>query len=566
MKRIALVFALAAVAAGGVYYASHRAHTTPHANVTTLLPAGTVAFAHLPDFQRTRADWKESDLFKLYHEPAVQDFLKPVKNVSQQDATTQNLSDLERLDPKDAFVAVTSLENNSPHFVAGFRLTGKQSDAEQIIDKWRARLVRDSSIHETVEYEQHKIDIAGAAPNQIATVYDKQLFLASNDLAELKTILDRADGRTKDQQNTLEVNETFRAAMAHMPPSYALLFYGVPTKLSASLKNQVSTNAGDNARAALEQFQSICGAGRFEKGKIRDVFFLGAPKSPPSPELTRNSLKLGTADTFLYIAALLNPDRLAFDQGSGGLPLGSWWQKLFDVASRSGLTADDWKAAFNLEASALADWPQTAHLPSIVTLLPVKDPARALKIAELLPKAFDEDATWRKTEKDGVRYYYMQSPVALFAITPTIAISNEQMIIGLDSVSVEAAMTRSQSGARSTTALSDSSTYKTASRSVPAPTTAFVYIDTALLYSRLDAALRPMLLMSAAFMPAIGEYVDVTKVPPTEVVTRHLTPIVLSQRYERDGYVTESTGPISLEAGLALPALGWALNLEKNRP
>jgi hypothetical protein len=345
-----------------------------------------------------------------------------------------------------------------------------------------------------------------------------------------------------------------------------LLFYLVPTKISASIRNQVTANAGDNARAALEQFQSICGAGRFEKGKIRDVFFLGAAQSTVAPELTRNSIKLGTADTFLYVAALLNPDRLAgVDQASGGLPLGSWWQKLFDVASRSGLTVDDWKTAFDLEASALADWPQTAHLPSIITLLPVKDPARALKIAEVLTKAFDEDATWRKTEKDGVRYYYMQAPVALFTLAPTIAVSNQQMIIGLDSVSVEAAMARSQGTAKSTTALSDSLTYKTASRAVPAPTTAFVYIDTALLYSRLDAALRPMLLMSAAFMPAIGEYVDVTKLPPPEVVTKHLSPIVLSQRYERDGYVTESTGPVSLEAGLALPALGWALNLEKDK-
>ena len=159
--------------------------------MTTLLPAQTVVFTHLPDFQRTRADWKESDLYKLYHEPAVQDFLKPLKNVPQQDATTQNLSDFERLNPKDAFLAVISIENNSPHFVGGFRFNLRQSEAEQIIGKWRARLVRDSSAHETVDYEQHKIDIVGAAPNQIATVYDKQWFLASNDLGELKTTLDR---------------------------------------------------------------------------------------------------------------------------------------------------------------------------------------------------------------------------------------------------------------------------------------------------------------------------------------------------------------------------------------
>jgi len=563
MKRLAFLVLFAAAAAGGIYYASHRAQSTPHATVTTLLPAQTVAFAHLPDFQRTRDEWHQSDIYKLYQEPSVQDFLKPLRNVPRQDTNSQTLGDLERLDPKDAFLAVTSIENNNPHFVGGLRFRGNQSSAEEVVSKWRSRLVRDASVHETEQYEQHKIDIVGAAPNQIATVYDGQWLFASNDLGELKAVLDRADERAKDPKLTLEADETFRAAMAHMPSSYAFFFYLQPKKLSgglASIQSSLDVNVSDEARAALEQIQSVCAAAKFDKGKIRDVFFVGAPKAPISQELARNSIKLGTADTLLYFGALLNPDRFAGVRQSGALPLGSWFQKVFDVATRSGLTADDWKAAFDLEASALAEWPQTAHLPWIVAMLPVKDPARAFKISDALTKAIDEDAPWRKEDRNGVRYYFMQSPAALFTITPTIAVSNRQMIVGLDAVSVEAVMARSEPNAQPTTSLADSSAYKTAARAVPNPTTGCVYIDTALLYSRLDAALRPVLLMSAAFMPAISEYVDVTKLPPAETVTKHLTPIVLSQRYDRDGYVTESTGPVTLDIGLGLPAIGWALS------
>jgi hypothetical protein len=69
-----------------------------------------------------------------------------------------------------------------------------------------------------------------------------------------------------------------------------------------------------------------------------------------------------------------------------------------------------------------------------------------------------------------------------------------------------------------------------------------------------------MLLMSAAFMPAISDYVDVGKLPPPEIVTKHLSPIVSSQRYEGGGYVTESTGPVTLDLGLGLPAVVWALS------
>ncbi|HZR77976.1 MAG TPA: hypothetical protein VFA58_02150 [Chthoniobacterales bacterium] len=564
MKRIALLILLAAVAAGGIYYAARQAPRTPHAAVTALLPVSTVGFAHAPDFARTRDEWRASDIYKLYREPAVQEFLKPVNSAPRSDSAANTLNDLEKLDPKDAFLALTSVENNNPHLIGGFRFHGNQSDAEQIINKWRLQAVKGNAAHETVDYETHKIDIVGAAPNQVATVYDGQWFFASNDLPELKTLLDRADGRAKDQKLTLEGDALFRAAIAHMPSSYSLLFYFQPKKISgsvASLQKQFGPDVSGDAFAAVEQIQSLCGAAKFDNGKIRDVFFVGTPRSNISQELTRNSIKLGSSDTFLFVAALLNPDRfVGAGQTGTTVPLSGWFQKVFEVAARTGVTVDEWKAAFDLEASALAEWPQTAHVPSIVAVLPVKDPARAFKISDGLTKAIDEDAPWRKAEKNGVRYYYMQSPVALFAITPTIAVSNKRMIIGLDSVSVEAAMNRLATKPPST--LEDSAAYRAATRAVPNPTTGFVYLDTALLYARLDSALRPVLLMGAAFMPAIGEYVDVTKWPPPEVVEKHLSPMVLSQRYDHDGYVTESVGPVSLDIGLGLPAVGWLIGHE----
>jgi hypothetical protein len=67
------------------------------------------------------------------------------------------------------------------------------------------------------------------------------------------------------------------------------------------------------------------------------------------------------------------------------------------------------------------------------------------------------------------------------------------------------------------------------------------------LYSRLDASLRPTLLMAAAFLPAVGNSIDPGKLPAAEVVTKHLSPIVSSQTYAGDGYVAESIGPITLD-------------------
>src|SRR5438046_10694216 len=56
-----------------------------------------------------------------------------------------------------------------------------------------------------------------------------------------------------------------------------------------------------------------------------------------------------------------------------------------------------------------------------------------------------------------------------------------------------------------------------------------------------------MLLMAAAFMPAVAGSIDAGKLPSPEIITKHLSPIVSSQRYDHDGYVAESIGPITLD-------------------
>src|SRR5262245_56260827 len=105
MKRLGFLVLLAAVAAGAVVYTVRRGPATSHAAVTALLPTGTVALAHAPDFKHTRDEWHESDIYKLYQEPAVQDFFKPLKNIPRRDATAETLNDLDRLDPNDGFLA-----------------------------------------------------------------------------------------------------------------------------------------------------------------------------------------------------------------------------------------------------------------------------------------------------------------------------------------------------------------------------------------------------------------------------------------------------------------------------
>jgi hypothetical protein len=509
----------------------------------------------MPDFNQARDQWHHSDIYQLYREPAVQDFLrKPLGNLPTPKALgAQTLREIEQLDPKHAFLALTSMDKNNPNLVGGFRFRGSQEEAERIISKWRSALVEQTPAakREKLQYQRHEIELVTAGPFTLASTYDRPWFFMATEVTELKALLDRADHRVKNSDDTLDSDEAYRTAIAHRPSNYAAFFYLQPKMFSerlAALRAAVrSATPGDTTM--LENMRCVAGSMRFENGKIHDVLFLGMPKLERNTALTRSSASLGTKETFFYLSLLLNlGDKIDALNQSVAAFAGA---KIFQALADSGITADDWKAAFGLELSSLADWPSSAHWPSLLLTLPVTEPAKAGKITEALIQA-DEGATWTQTEKDGVRYFSKQSAASLVAITPTVALSNRILIAGLNPVSVEEAMKRSGNGPAE---FLNSQTYKAAERLLPAPTNFFAYIDTALLYSRLDASLRPMLLMAAAFVPSVAGSIDPTKLPSPDVITKHLSPIVSSQRYDHDGYVAESLGPITLDQS----AIGFAI-------
>src|SRR5256885_16997800 len=83
MRKLQLLILAAAVAAGAIWWAFYRTHHTSSLGVASLLPKETLALVHLPDFNRSRNDWHRTDLYQLWQEPAVQDFLaQPRANIS----------------------------------------------------------------------------------------------------------------------------------------------------------------------------------------------------------------------------------------------------------------------------------------------------------------------------------------------------------------------------------------------------------------------------------------------------------------------------------------------------
>src|SRR5215475_6001845 len=546
MKRILLLILALAVAAFAGWYYWNFSQQLSSASVAALLPRETIFVAHMPDYNRAREEWQHCDVYQLYSEPAVQDFLrKPLSNVPKTDAASQTLREIEQLAPKNAFIALTSIDNNNPKLVGGFRFRGSEEEAKRIIDRWRSVLTGQNPNlkREKVQYQGHEIDVAKSAPFTLATAYDPPWFFAATDVPELQALLDHADHREKSPDNTLENDDAYRAAISHRPSNYVAFFYLQPKTFSqrlAALRAAVGSTPAPGEGTMIEKMRCIAGSMRFDNGKIHDVLFLGMPKLEQDTTLTRSSVSLGTKETVLYLAMLLNLGERMDTLNQAAAFAGT---KIFEALSDNGITAADWKTAFGIELGSLATWPSGARWPSLFVTLPVTDATKARQIVDALLRA-EEDGSWTDSEKDGVRYLSKQTAAGFVAITPTIALSDRILIAGLDPTSVEEAIKRARG---SSSELADSQTYKGADRLLPAPTNFFAYIDAAQLYSRLDASLRPMLLMAAAFVPAVGSSIDPAKLPAPEVITKHLSPIVSSQSYDGNGYVAESIGPITLD-------------------
>ena len=544
MRRFQLLVMLAAFAAAVIWYSFYRARHTSSASVALLLPKETLAFVHLPDFAQARADLHRTDLYQIWEEPAVQDFLqKPRGKIPTNGAVGRTVEELENLGLKDAFVALVAVENSAWKIVGGFRFKGSPENAEAMVANWRAKLLGSGADlkRETLDYQGHQIQTESAGIVTLSTVRSGQWFFVANDLEKLKPILDRADGRVKDEKATLWGDDTFVAAFKHMPSTYAALAYARINQLVEKFLPAAEKEA--DQMAAVRKIRSVCAATSFSGGKIRDSIFVGMPKLMDEGNLTRASLPIATKETFLYLAGFLN---LTKDMEIPGPAATGWmggFQKITSALSANGITLDEWKSAFGDEFSVIGDWPANSHWPSLFATLPVKDAAKANKILTTITTADPEDTAWTRQEKEGVHYFSTKAGGQLFSLSPTIALSDRMLVAGADAGSVEAAMKRSATGS---SALAVSKNYQMAERTLPTPQQAFAYIDPALIYSRVDATVRPVLFMGAAFLPGLSETIDLNKLPAPEVITKHLGPIVMSQTYERDGYLAESIGPVTI--------------------
>ncbi|PYK52249.1 MAG: hypothetical protein DME47_09180, partial [Verrucomicrobia bacterium] len=280
MKRFLLVILLGAIAALTAYYIVRQHPAASPTTIANLVPADTALFIHIPDVEKNRDAWHRTDLYQLYREPAVQDFLqKPKSRLPGKGPVKEAWRDLASLRMRNGFLATNNFD--SLRVIGGFEFRCSEKEAESVIERWKSRLATKApgAQRSSADYEKHHIDILSSGQYAFASTIAGHQFLAAATVEDLKALLDRVDGRTKTPALNSDAN--FRAAMKQMPADYAWMFYLQPKQLAqklATLRAQSGRSLPPDQQTMIGRIQSFSHAMVFEGGKIRDIGFAAMPR------------------------------------------------------------------------------------------------------------------------------------------------------------------------------------------------------------------------------------------------------------------------------------------------
>jgi hypothetical protein len=521
------------------------------------LPGQTLALLAFPDPAQTLADWRTTDLYKIWTEPEVQAFLeRPLSKIPKSKEFDDTLASIVKLDPKNLFIALASLEEktNLPHVIAGFQFKGSSADVEKLLAAPKD-LVRKSTANgkaDLLNYQGRSIEtFDDGNGTTVGAVFLNDWYFISNDVALLKSTLDRIEGRAPaSSPPTLDKDADFQAVLAKMPAGSETLIFGrvqpFMTRLIA-LTAASGQPMNPEQRAEAEKIKAIGATTAFEKGKIRDtIYYLAPGLKQELAKLQMSSLPLTSADTIFYGASVLDiPAKIDLPANNPALAvLGGFLQEL----QKRGVTLESFRAAFGREAGAQLDWPANNPQPGLILSLSVQDRPAADKFLESLVSLPVEPASWQKAQANGSNYYSLNVPNVPF-LSPTLTVTDKHLILGLNPPDVRTAVGREPAGGG---AVAQSETYKTAASAVGKPNVSFAYLDSKAFFERLyGGSLRQALVMGAAiFAPQIGDYADLGKLPNTETISKHLSPIVFSQSLDGDGLTFESVGTVTFAQAL----------------
>jgi len=557
MKKIFVGFFIL-VAAISVAFVFLKKASTHRSRAADLVPAETIFFANFPDLHRTAARWPQTALALIWAEPEMQKFLeKPRSKAPGMKIWQKKLDQIVQVAPGEAFFAVTSIDGPQPKMIAGFSFSGRKADVAALLAEPHNALKAawPAGKSDLATYGGTEIETFTYQNQTVAESFRGDWYFVSNDLDLLHSTMDASS--RESNPNSLSAQDIFKQATAPLPAARdSLLFTQLGALSERLLSLMAASGQAVNTKeiADLKKIRAIAWGTKIEGSQMRDAIFLLCPGEKPKEAMPLNGAVLTAPETVLYYVmgvpakTELPKYAMALSAFIPGL------QGMDGALAAHGLASSDFGKAFGPEFGTVMDWKPDTMQPSTLFALDVRDAAKAKGFADAFTSGSPGGVEWGRQESGGVTIYQAPSE-GILALSPTIALTDRFFVIGLSPETARQGLARLKKGQA---AILQNSAYQTAVKSVNPPTAGFGYLDLKSLFERSYGTFRPYVAILLAFSPEAGKYLDATKLPGTESISKHLGPCVYSQSDSAEGTLMESTGPLTFHQVL-IGSFGGAL-------
>lgn len=547
MKKIFAALALVLIAMLGLavwlVWRSAGANDAP-----SLLPDQTVAFVSLTDIPRSKLRWPNTSLALIRTEPEVSAFLeKPLQYINKAGAMTEAKAMIDKLDLRQVFIAAVSVSAKESSILIGFQFNGGKAAHDEAVKRLRHELAAGGPDSEIMREPYENTEITGSMHHG-TTLYSATSgnwgFL-SNSLPLVKETLDRAAGRKVN--GTIATNERYRKTVSHLTKEPDFLVYVQPQPILETLLSVGQAMGAQPDPQQLEQARKIEAFGaavKFDGPNLHDSAFFLYPNPPEIGTLTHAAAQFTDKDTIAYFDTVLDLQQLAKAEKNPAFAA-----LMASPAMQATKLPELLPQAFGPEFAVTSSWGANSMRPTGIAALQVKDPEKAQQSIQQILTLYPDTAV---SDQGGVKLYSFPTLKTPFS-NPTLALKDKFLFIGVDSSDLQRAL-----GAPATDTMEQSPNFASALPSFHKAGQVFGYIDTRGIFERGYPLLRQVIMFGAAFMPGASDIVDTSKLPQTETITRHLNPILYSQNRLPDGYLMDSSGPITLNQAVFLGVVGGA--------
>ena len=551
ISAVSTVIVMSGLAAGLLVWKKAEA---PKAPVAQWLPSGTVLLVELPDLAWSETRWPQTALHALAQEPEIAAFLeRPRSKLPQGKIWADPLEHLRQADLQQGFFSVARIADNMPHMRGGIRFRGTRREAmEAMVAKVRtqAQAASPAGKSDLLRHGSFEIETFSDKGVTVTGAFANDWYFFGNDVGLLKSVLDRF--AAPKSPGSLVDDALYTRALVHLPADADFRYYASASDIIEKLTALTAASG-----RSLDAAQTT----RMEGERMHDTFFVLQPGYARLPELSRKTLALTSPGTLLYYATVPTlPDRVDLPPGGlGGMPgaaggLLGGLQGVLTMLGEQGVRIADFKNAFGPEFAGVLNWPapssdslDNVSSPSLQISAEVRNPAAARKFTDALC------AGWPRENAPGLTLFRFP---ATDGTPPVLGLTDRFLLASLGADPVKSAAAKARAGGPT---LEQSAGFKAALASVVRPGTTLLYIDTKPLFERVYEWLRPMAMIWANFVPHAGDYVQMARLPSTEVIARHLQPMVVSSSQQPEGTLVESAGTVTFfQAATAVAAITGA--------